>query len=201
MPEITTTLAKIIAHEPCEDSWELALDALGGYEEYGPDTPITFRRIVEIVGLEYAIWCLRSVPEHASLWRHFAVDCAERVRHLMTDPRSIAALRVARLAALGTAGISELKTAVSYACDASTVAAARPAFYAARAAYYATCAVCYDDCDDYTDYTAQASRRATCHAACDAIYSEELAWQASRLIALCEAGEWSPMNNVNEDQK
>ena len=46
---------------------------------------------------------LRAEPQHASIWRTFAVRCARRVHHLMTDERSLQALDVAERHARGLA--------------------------------------------------------------------------------------------------
>src|SRR3546814_16636879 len=51
--------------------------------------------IVRICGLDYAIWTLRAEPKHANKWRLLAIRFARDVEHLMTDPRSVAALDAA----------------------------------------------------------------------------------------------------------
>ena len=55
--------------------------------------------------------------------RLFAVRCARRVQHLMTDPRSVAALDVAERYANGEAKDDELSAAVDAAWDARDAAA------------------------------------------------------------------------------
>ena len=116
---ISTTLRRILEAEPCYDPRERGL--LPADQDL--DAPIPFRSIVETVGLADALWCCKSAPEHGALWRHFAVDCAERVRHLMTDERSRNALVVARRFAQGQATQAELadarKTALYAALDAA----------------------------------------------------------------------------------
>ena len=54
--------------------------------------------------------------------RLFAVRCARRVQHLMTDPRSIAALDVAERHAKGVATDAELKAALAAAGAAARAA-------------------------------------------------------------------------------
>ena len=66
--------------------------------------------------------------------RLFAVRCARRVQHLMTDPRSIAALDVAERYAQGEATDDELSAARDAAWDASWDAARDASWDAARAA-------------------------------------------------------------------
>ena len=88
--KITTTLKQIRKARPCG----LARGSNEGYDklrkflgkDYGDDTPITFRQIYESNGYDDTLWCLLTVdPKWFPLWRHFAVDCAEDVKHLMTD--------------------------------------------------------------------------------------------------------------------
>ena len=55
--------------------------------------------------------------------RLFAVRCARRVQHLMTDPRSVAALDVAERYAKGEATDDELSAARAAAMSAATDAA------------------------------------------------------------------------------
>lgn len=138
MSAITTTLAKIKAHRPCEDGYRKLAKSLGGITKYGKDTPITFEQIYASNGCDDALWCLRATDvEYHNLWRHFAVDCAQAVEHLMKDKRSKDALVVARRYADGSATDEELDAARAAAWDAARAvawAAARAAaWYAARA--------------------------------------------------------------------
>ena len=110
-PMPTTTFTRIKAAQPCEYRYKLALRKAGGLRKYGADTPITVRQIVEAVGLDDALWCLRTMPEHNARWRLLAVRYARRVQHLMTDPRSVAVLDVAERHAHGSATDTELDAA------------------------------------------------------------------------------------------
>ena len=140
----TTTLAKIRAARPCG----LAIGGTLGYQllaktldkDYGDDTPITVAQIIESNGLDDALWCLRTIPEFDNLWRHFAVDCEERIAHSLTDGRGKTALTVARQHAIGLATVDQLI----------------------------------------------------------AVWDAEREWQRIRLLALCEAGEWTPVSEVTE---
>jgi len=67
--------------------------------------------------------------------RLFAVRCARRVQHLMTDPRSLVALDVAERYARGEATDKELSTAWAAARDVADAGAAARA--ASRAAAWA----------------------------------------------------------------
>ena len=66
--------------------------------------------------------------------RLFAVRCARRVQHLMTDPRSIAALDVAERYAKGEATDKELSATKAAAWAASAAWAAAAAWAASGAA-------------------------------------------------------------------
>ena len=144
--KITTTLAQIRAHSPCESGWKKLCKNLGGLREYGEDTTLTFKQIYDSNGYDDTLWCLRSVDEkYYPLWRHFAVDCAEQIKHLMTDERSLNALVVARKHADGKATDAELDAARDAAWaaardaawDAARDAARDAAWDAARAAAWA----------------------------------------------------------------
>lgn len=133
---ITTTLNRIREHSPCESGWKKLLAGLG--KTKADDEPLPFSKIIEINGLEDALWCCRVEPQHAKEWRLFAVWCARQVQHMMTDERSIAALDVAERFANGTATEKELAAAWDAARDAwaarSATGAARSAAWAAEVA-------------------------------------------------------------------
>lgn len=112
---ITITLRQILDAGPCYDPRNKGLLP----QDHDLDAPISFREIVKKVGAEDAIWCFSILPGHDSLKRHFAVDCADRMKHLMTDERSINALSVARRHAMGQATDEEL----AVAWDAARIAA------------------------------------------------------------------------------
>jgi hypothetical protein len=135
---ICTTLNKIREHGPCEDGWHKLLKHLGKTE--ADDKPLPLLTVLDSNGLDDCLWCLRSVPEHDREWRLFAVWCARKVQHLMTDPRNIAALDVAERFANGLATTKELAAARDAARDAARATwasagdAARATWASARAA-------------------------------------------------------------------
>ena len=148
--KITVTLAQIKKRDPCGQEkgcgkgWDLLTTNLG--EDYGMDTPVTFEQIIKSNGLDDALWALGCLgDEHHALLRHYAVDCAESVKHLMNDERSLKALEVARLHADGKASDSELAAtwaaagtaAWSAAWSAVRAAAMNAAWDAARDAAWA----------------------------------------------------------------
>ena len=117
------------------------MDAAGKSEP--DDEPISYEAILDAVGLDDALWCCQAEPQHAGLWRRFAVWSARQVQYLMTDQRSIAALDVAERHANGDATDQELAAARAAAWAAAWAArdadwdAARDAAGAAKAAAWA----------------------------------------------------------------
>lgn len=118
---IATTLNRIRAHSPCSDGWTKLLKGLG--KAAADDEPLLYSRIAEINGLDDALWCCRAEPQEWKTWRLFAVWCGRQAQHLMTDPRSLAALDVAERHARGEATDAELAAARAAAVDAATAAA------------------------------------------------------------------------------
>ena len=112
-----TTLNRIKAHSPCTDSWRKLLKGLG--KTAPDDARLSYARILKICDLDHALWAARCEPRYNREWRLFAVWCARQVQHLMTDPRSIAALDVAERHANGTATDKELRAAMDAAMDAA----------------------------------------------------------------------------------
>ena len=132
---LTTTLNRIRAQGPCREGWEKLLKGLG--KTAADDEPLAFSKIAEINGLDDALWCCRAEPQEWRTWRLFAVWCGRQVQHLMTDPRSTAALDVAERHANGNATDEELAAAWDAARDAAWDAAWDAARDAAWAAAWA----------------------------------------------------------------
>ena len=126
-----TTLNAIREHGPCEDGWRKLLRHLG--KTQADDEPLSIATILDSNGLDDALWCLRAVTGHDRELRLYAVWCARQVQHLMTDPRSLAALDVAERHANGLATDDELAAARAAAWAAARAAA----WAAARAAAWA----------------------------------------------------------------
>ncbi|MDE2254312.1 MAG: hypothetical protein KGL42_08630 [Betaproteobacteria bacterium] len=129
---ITTTLNRIRAYRPCQSGWEKLLRGLG--KTRADDEPLPYSTILRINGLNDALWCCRAEPQYAKEWRLYAVWCARRPQHLMTDARSVSALDVAERFALGDATTQELAAAKAAASAAAKAAASAAAKAAASAA-------------------------------------------------------------------
>ena len=106
---------------------------------------------------------LREELIDAKTLRLFAVWCARQVQHLITDPRSIAAIDTAEKYANGQATNEELATARDAAWDAACATAGDAAGYAARDAAW-----------DAAWYAAWDAARAAAHAA-----AGDAAWDAA----------------------
>ncbi len=127
-----TTLNKIREQGPCADGWELLLRHLG--KTKADDEPLSLLTVLDSNGLDDTLWCFQAVDGFESEMRLYAVWCARQVQHLMTDPRSLAALDVAERHALGKADDDELKAARSASEAAAAAEAAWAALSAAAAA-------------------------------------------------------------------
>jgi len=104
-----------------EEGWERLLAHLG--KACADDEPLPYAVILESIGLEDALACCRAEPGYAKEWMLFAVRCARRFQHRMTDPRSIHAIDVAERYANGGASDEELADARDAALSAAGVAA------------------------------------------------------------------------------
>ena len=129
-----TTLNKIREQGPCTDGWEKLLRSLG--KTKADDEPLSLLTVLDSNGLNDTLWCFRAVDGFEKEMRLYAVWCARQVQHLMTDPRSLAALNVSERFAIGEASRAELGAAEAGAwdADAAAAAAAAGARAAARAA-------------------------------------------------------------------
>ena len=127
-----TTLNAIRAHSPCANGWAELLRHLG--KTQADDEPLALTTILDSNGLDDALWCLRACEGIDREARLYAVWCARQVQHLMTDPRSLAALDVAERYAHGEATDADLAAAETEARAAAKVAAETEAWSAAGAA-------------------------------------------------------------------
>ena len=150
------TLQSIRDEGPCQPGWEKLRKSIGVRKPLS--TVVTLEQILESNGVEDAQWALRCIKGHDREIRLYAVQCACRVRHLMTDPRSIYALECSVLYAEGLED------------DAAWAAARDAAWAAARAAAWGT----------VMDTVMAAPRDAAGTAARDA----ERKWQADEMMRM-----------------
>lgn len=130
---IYTTFNLLREHGACESGYRRLAKSLGGIDTYGRDTPIPLTAVLDSNGLDDALWCLRATTEPCDKFaRLLAVGFALEVQHLMTDPRSLAALDTAERYAQGRATDAELAAANIAANIAANAAANAAAGNAAR---------------------------------------------------------------------
>jgi hypothetical protein len=154
-----TTLNKIRSNSPCASGWTKLLKHLG--KTVADDVELDLLTVLESNGLDDALWCLRAVDGYEKEKRLLAVAFAREVQHLMTDPRSIAALDVAERFANGEATQEDFNDAAD-AADAARAAdaAAYAAWAAADAdAAYAAYDAAYDAYAATDAYAARAEMR------------------------------------------
>jgi hypothetical protein len=132
MYPLTTTTARIDACNPCYLRRQRAAKLLNITEP--SNEPITYAQLLDVLGLDDALWCCRAEPDLAPIWRRYAVWCARQVQHLMTDQRSLDVLDVAERHASGAATDEELDAAWAAARAAAMAAAGTAAGTAANAA-------------------------------------------------------------------
>ncbi|HET8694997.1 MAG TPA: hypothetical protein VFM33_10055 [Aquabacterium sp.] len=201
---IYTTLNRIREHFPRAEGWKKLLTHIG--KTQADDEPLSFVTILDINGLDDALWCCRAEPEQSSMWRHFAVDCAESVRHLMKDQRSLDALDVARLHANGQATDEELVAAWAATWDVTKAEATRGAAWNAAwdAAWDAARGAAWGAAWGAADLAANAAANA---AAWDVTKAEATrgaargaAWDAmaQRFRYLVTVGVWSPVEAAQQ---
>ena len=178
-----TTLNQIRAKSPCQSGWTKLLAYLG--KTKADDEPISIVTILDSNGLDDALWCLQAVKGREREIRLFGVWCARQVQHLMTDPRSIAALDVSERFANGNATKDEL--------DAARDAAWGAAWGARDAASDAARDAARDVARDAA-WAAWAARGAARDAARDAAWAAARDAQEKRLRELCAEVEFSEVS-------
>jgi hypothetical protein len=130
MYPLTTTTARIDSCRPCDERRHRLAQLLGIAEP--SEEPISYVKLLDVLGLEDALWCCRAEPDLAPIWRRYAHWCAQQVQHLMTDERSQAVLDVAQRYANG--GATDAELAADRAAAAASRAADRDAAIAAAIA-------------------------------------------------------------------
>ena len=195
---IQTTFRKLHDAGACKERYRFLAKALGGIKAYGRDTPITLLQILNINGLDDALWALRACPDSEKFVRLLACDYAEHVLHIFEakypdDYRPREAIAVSRRYARGEATEAELTaawTAAGHAARNAWNAAGDAAGDAAVAAWYAAGDAWYAarDAWDAAGYAWNAAGYAW-NAAGDAAGDAERTWQEARLRELLEGGQ------------
>jgi len=83
---INTTFRLAQKEGACISSYRKMAEYLGGIAKYGRDTPIPLDTVLEVCGLDDALWSLRCTIEDSRAFRiEFACRCAERVLHFYEE--------------------------------------------------------------------------------------------------------------------
>jgi hypothetical protein len=173
---IATTLNRIREHRTGGELCSKLLAGLGKTD--ADDEPLSFAKILEIIGLDDAILHCRAEPQHDRKWRLLAVKYARRVEHLNSDPAIKNAIDVAERYANGKANDEQLAAATSAAEDVAEGAEEDAAFSAGWAAAYAA-----RDVGWFAAYcTAWAAEYAVRAAAGCAARDAERDWQAQEFL-------------------
>ena len=143
MNKFCVTLADLRKNEACYEGYNKVVRSIQGvpftvkdedresYIKFSHKHPISLISIAENNGLDDALWATRCLLGEDRNLRLYAVWCARRVQHLMTDPKSLKALDVAEAFANGNASLEELRTARAAAGDTAWAAAGDTAWGAA----------------------------------------------------------------------
>jgi hypothetical protein len=140
----------------------IQLDACESVRDWAGDMPIE-----EVVATchrgDWLLWIAKRVDVNLRLRTLAKGHCANTVRHLMTDERSINAVDVAIAFGEGRATREELNFAAATAADAAASYAAACASYAAADAAYADTAdaAAYAADAAYADFAAALNRQQT----------------------------------------
>ena len=181
---ITTTLNRIYVNNPWLENWGELLAGLGKTE--GDDEPLAYTKIVEINGIDVALWACNAEPQYAKEWRLFSIWCARQVEHLMTDQRSKDAIIVAERYANGQATDEELSVAMAMANPAAkkaTLMATPTAYYAALTAWYMIQGMPYTTAN--VSVVVYMAAQAAWHALGDAAWHDARNAQKEHFIEIC----------------
>lgn len=127
---LSTTFALGHKAGACTGDYKKMAKALGGITTYGRDTPIGLDKVIEVAGLDAALWGLQCTIEPADkIVGIFKCDCAEHVlanfeRVFPDDKRPRNTIEVARRYYTGKATAEELSAAESAAWAAESAARA-----------------------------------------------------------------------------
>ncbi len=132
---ITTTLRKL-QDAGLSDGLEALFEHFGKSDP--DDEPFPLGVILEVLGLDYALWACSVEAQYDKEWRLFAVWCARRVEHLIDTQEDRHLLDQAERYALGLIGEGDLHMAKVAAWGVANDYVKDPAKNAAWNAIWAT---------------------------------------------------------------
>jgi len=138
------TLNAIRECGPCKGSWAQLLESLG--KTKADDTEVSLTYILDLLGLDDALWALRALPDdYDAAVRLLVCDLVEPALQYADDPRPAKAVQMSRGFVFGSVSRDELDAArdaaqaaawagAQAAAQAAALAAARDAAQAAAQA-------------------------------------------------------------------
>jgi len=175
-----TTFRKAKEAGACSLEYNKMAEALGGVKEYGADTPVPLDKVLDICGLDAALWCLCCVIEPADKEiRLLACDFAEHTLSIFEEKypnnkRPRQTIEISRKFAEGETTREDLAAAGDAPAVARAVAgaAAVDVLAVARAVAGAVAGDVWD--------AALAARAVARDAAWDAAWAAENQWQEKK---------------------
>ena len=132
------TLNKIRECDPCKSSYKILLKVLG--KNKADDEPLSLLKILEINGLEDAIWCLRTLSWNLEARMEIAalmVLFVKPIVHLLKDEGSKNTVEIIEKFSKGEATSRELRETTSLASEAASAVSGTDGSAAAASATYA----------------------------------------------------------------
>ena len=57
---------------------------LSNLQPWDGDKPITYERLLDVLGLDDALWACRAEPQYDAIWRRYAVWCVSLIQHIVS---------------------------------------------------------------------------------------------------------------------
>jgi hypothetical protein len=95
---ITTSLYALFItgdHTRVRDEFQILMKGLNATYDSIDESPLEFLTILRLTNLQYAIDCCTASPQHAVVWRNYAIRCANMVKKHVTLEACHASLEAA----------------------------------------------------------------------------------------------------------
>jgi hypothetical protein len=96
-------------HTRVRDEFKVLMKELNATYDTIDESPLEFLTILRLTNLEYAIDCCTAAPQHATAWRSYAIQCANRVRNYITLEECRVSLEAAERFSRGEIQADELR--------------------------------------------------------------------------------------------
>lgn len=93
---LTTTIHSMRKYSFLNNSWDKIINSLE--KKYNENELISFKNILKDIDFDDILFIIRSIPlEFENFIRMYSINCAKHIFHLITDERSINALKISEL--------------------------------------------------------------------------------------------------------